>query len=403
MQAELVEKRRWIAQPCFNQGLSFCTLLPGPEAQQLATWIGLQLHGVKGALFAGMSFVIPAALLLWILSYGYFAYAHLPGIAGAVFGLKCAVLVLIAHALVRFAKRSLQTPLAWAFALLSFACLALGQSYFIAIGVAALLPALLHLNKTPLDTAHASLLATENAHSAKPSSNTKAALISGLCAAALLVLLLIWVQQAGSPMLQQLSIIMTKAALVTIGGAYAVLPFVFDQATHFGWLDSKQAMAGLALAETTPGPLVIVLGFVGFAVGWHFSGEQNQLLAATIGYCVALLCTFMPSFALVLCGSLALTKISRWRRARLALEGISQAVIGGIAWLALQFAIALFWPTAGVHLPNLPALALVALLFGLQYRYQFSSLKLVVTGAAISGMVAAVYSAQIFFYAALFG
>ena len=162
-------------------------------------------------------------------------------------------------------------------------------------------------------------------------------------------------------------------------------------------------MAGLALAETTPGPLVIVLGFVGFAVGWHFSGEQNQLLAATIGYCVALLCTFLPSFALVLCGSLALTKISRWRRARLALEGISQAVIGGIAWLALQFAIALFWPTAGVHLPNLPALALVALLFGLQYRYQFSSLKLVVTGAAISGMVAAVYSARIFFYAALFG
>lgn len=387
MQAELVEKRRWIAQARFNQGLSFCTLLPGPEAQQLATWIGLQLHGVKGALFAGMSFVIPAALLLWLLSYGYFTYAHLPGIAGAVFGLKCAVLVLVAHALVRFAKRSLQTPLAWAFAALCFACLASGQSYFIAIGVAALLPAILPSKKPPSGAAQASFADADDAQTAKPSNSAKAAFIAGLGAAALLVLLLIWVQQVGSPMLHELASLMTKAALVTIGGAYAVLPFVFDQATHFGWLNSKQAMAGLALAETTPGPLVIVLGFVGFAVGWHFAGTQNQLIAATIGYCIALLCTFLPSFALVLCGSLALRRISRWRRARLALQGISQAVIGGIAWLALQFAIALFWPTAGVYWPSLSALVLVLLLFGLQHRYQLSSAKLVLAGLGLSAVL----------------
>jgi len=394
MQAELVEKRRWISQPSFNQGLSFCTLLPGPEAQQLATWIGLQLHGVKGALFAGISFLLPAALLLWILSYGYFAFAHLPGVGSLVFGLKCAVLVLIAHALSRFAKRSLQTPLAWGFALLCFACLALGYSYFIAIGTAALVAALFGSEKTPPKATQSAFATDADAQSAAHPNCAKAVFFTGIGAAALLVLLLIWVQQAGSPMLQELSSLMTKAALITIGGAYAVLPFVFGQATQFGWLDAKQAMAGLALAESTPGPLVIVLGFVGFAVGWHFSGGQNRLAAATIGYCVALLCTFLPSFALVLCGSLALTQISRWRRVRLAMEGISQAVIGGIAWLALSFTIALIWPTAGVYLPNLPALALVALLFGLQHRYQFSSAKLVVAGVVISGLFGAIYSAR---------
>jgi chromate transporter len=383
MQRELVDERRWISQARFNHALNYCMLLPGPEAQQLATWIGLQFHGVRGALFAGISFVVPAAILMWILSYGYFAYASLPSVSHAVFGLKCAVIVLISHALYRFAKRSLKTPLAWSFAALCFACLAFGYPYLASIAIAGLVSALLTGRAALADAAQPKLSAT-SPEKASPVSQTTGVLLSGISAALLLIALLVWTHQQGSQMLWQLTALMTKAALVTIGGAYAVLPFVFDQALHYGWLDSKQAMAGLALAESTPGPLVIVLGFVGFAVGWQFSAGQSPIVAATISFSLALLCTFLPSLALVFCGSLVLERISRWRRAKNALEGISQAVIGGIAWLALQFAIALFWPNTSQTMPNLAALSLVASLFYLQFRYGLSSAKLVLLGLGLS-------------------
>jgi chromate transporter len=370
MHLELVDRRRWIQHAAFQRGLAFCTVLPGPEAQQLATWIGLQLHGVRGGLIAGLSFFLPASVLLWLLSYGYFAYGTAPAAAGVLIGLKCAVVVLLGHALQRMARMHLKRSLDWLLAAGCFLVLATGQSFALYLLAIAVLGALRSPQLAP---------ATRQVSTA---THSRARLLALLLTLAFVLLLLV-IARSPMPRFMELASLITQAVLITFGGAYAVLPFVLERAQLAGWLDARSAMAGLALAESTPGPLVLVLAFVGFAFGWQLSAGQSPLLSASIGFALALLCTFLPSFVLVFAGAGAIDRISAKPRLNAAVQTMTRAVFGAIAWLAVVFVAALFFPRGLSVRPDWLALALTLTIAVVQWRMRWGSAALVGLGAGL--------------------
>jgi chromate transporter len=385
MQHDLVDKRRWIGQRSFLRGLSFATLLPGPEAQQLATYIGWRLHGTRGGIAAGALFVLPGALCMLVLSYIAAVHGE-TGVVGAIFdGLKPVVVAVVLHAVWRIGKKALQTWQAAALAASAFVALHFLDVGFPWVVAAAALAGVLSArgDKTsPFATGgHANAAGGEGPDDvllpAKPMLR-----FAGLGAAfavlwAIPVLGVLFAM--GEKPFADVAALFTKAAFVTFGGAYAVLPYVADAAVNlYGWLTPADMLNGLALAETTPGPLILVLQYVGFFAGWN-AGAGDPLTAATVAALLATYVTFLPSFLFILAGAPYVEGLHENKAASAALGAITAAVVGVILNLGVFLGQAVFWPASGLDFVAI-AVAIVAL--GLLVRFGLAIHWLVVAGAA---------------------
>lgn len=333
MHRELVERRRWVDEPTFLHGLNYCMLLPGPEAMQLATLLGWRLHGVRGGLAAGALFVLPGALLLGVLAWVYLRFGQVPAVAGALLGIQAAVLAIVLHALVKIARKVLHMPLAWLLALAALVALAVINAPFpLVIGIAALLGAWWLRDGKPSD-AHAS-----TAVPVKASVRHSVLLALALLAVWWLPLLGLRMSLGADSTAWAMSVFFSKVAMITIGGAYAVLPYVAQEAVEAQqWLSTEQMMVGLGLAESTPGPLVLVLEFVGFVGGWQHPDMASPLLSALLGAAVTVWATFLPSFLFILPAAPWIERLRKVRWLDGAMRGVTAAVVGAIASLAIWF------------------------------------------------------------------
>jgi chromate transporter len=388
MHSELVEKRRWIDEALFLRALNFCMLLPGPEAMQLATWLGWRLHGMRGGIVAGALFVLPAAVLLAVLSWAYLRFGQLPVVAGVVFGLQAAVLGIIVHAARRIGGRVLSTPFAFGLALAALLVIALTSVPFPMILLGAALAGLAARRWRPSWLGEAAPDLSGQAGSTLSAGGVSHAVRVG---AASLVLWWLPLLAVGSWLgfdstAGAMGLFFSKAALVTFGGAYAVLPYVAEQAVQrHGWLDAEQMMAGLGLAETTPGPLVLVLEFVGFVGGWQRPDLASPLASALLSTAVTLWATFLPCFLFVLTCAPWIDRIGRSRLASAALAAITAAVVGVIAHLALWFGGSLLaaqaWPAVVL------AVVIAAVVYTGLARWKWP-VAITVPGAGIVGALA---------------
>jgi chromate transporter len=408
MHDELVERRGWISERRFLHALNYCMLLPGPEAQQLATYIGWLLHRAPGGLIAGALFVLPSLAILIALSWLYLAFGDTPLVAGIFYGIKPAVTAIVLHAAWRIGSRSLKNAWLWAiaaaafvgiFALqLPFPAIVLGAALLGALG-GRLLPAKFALGAahgTPAKSVSPALIGddTPTPPHARFSRRRllRAVLIGvGLWAAAIGSLLYGFGPQGT---LTQMGWFFTKAALLTFGGAYAVLPYVYQGAvSHYGWLSGEQMIAGLALGETTPGPLIMVVAFVGFVGGWQpqLFGPEAPFAAGAAAATVVTFFTFLPSFVFIFVGAPLIESTHGDLRFTAPLTAITAAVVGVIVNLALFFAWHVFWPRgAGGGFDWTAAFIAVAAAAAL-LRFRVGVIAVIV-GSAAAGLLASALS-----------
>jgi chromate transporter len=373
MHREIVERRRWLAEQPFMNALNFCMLLPGPEALQLAIYLGWRFHGTAGGIFAGLCFIVPAMALLLGLSFVYAICGQVPAIAALLFGLKATVIALIVHASIRVARHALSAPVHWLIAPVAFVVMAW------------------HLAPFPLLLLAAALLGGLMRRDAGPPTRADTVkfpwrvLLAGILLWALPAAIVLVTTGPGA-IHSQLYGFFTTAALVTFGGAYAVLAFVVQQAVEvYGWLTPADTVAGLALAETTPGPLIIVLQFVGFMAGWNTPGAAGSALTATATALLTSWATFLPSFVLILVGAPYVERLTANPRLAGALSGITAAVVGVIANLAVVFSGAVIFP-AGFGAPHWPALVIaIAALILLEWNRV--DVLWVIAGGALMGFL----------------
>jgi chromate transporter len=362
LHAELVERRRWISERRFLHALNYCMLLPGPEAQQLATYIGWLLHRSWGGLVAGALFVLPSLAILIALSWVYLRFGDVPAVAGLFYGIKPAVTALVLHAAHRIGTRALKHPAMWAIAAAAFVAIFVFDAPFPAIVLAAAVIGWLGSRAAP------QVFAGSAGHAASKGGGYGPALIDdetppppharfsrARLARVLAVGFALWAAAMGllvatqgwQGTLTQMAGFFTKAALVTFGGAYAVLPYVYQGAVEqHQWLSGPQMIDGLALGETTPGPLIMVVAFVGFLGGWQKEvlGPEALFAAGALAAAVVTFFTFLPSFVFILAGG-PLVEATRGRLGFTApLAAITAAVVGVIVNLALFFAYHVFWP-----------------------------------------------------------
>lgn len=397
MHQELVEKRRWISEGRFLHALNYCMLLPGPEAQQLSIYVGWLLHRTWGGIVAGTLFVLPGALLLWLVSYVYVVHGQLPWIEAVFYGLKAAVLGIVAFAVLRIGKKALKSPALWTVAAAAFVGIFFLKLPFPLIVFSAGLLGLAGARWRPDwffsaaatshgGSAHASAItdtAAAPAH-ARPSLAQGArtvALWGGLWAAPLV---LIAATLGVSHVLFAEGLFFSKAAVVTFGGAYAVLPYVAQQAveTH-GWLSATQMVDGLGLAETTPGPLILVLQFVGFLGAWSAPEPFSPLVAATLGAALTTWVTFVPGFLFIFLGAPYIEALRGSRVLSCALTAITAAVVGVILNLAVWFGWNVIAPAGGAF-DVFAAVVAVAVFFAL-HRFKWDTLPVVI-GCGLLGL-----------------
>jgi len=372
MQHELVDRRQWIDQRSFLLGLNFCTLLPGPEAQQLATYIGWRLHRVKGAIVAGSLFVLPGAFVLLALSWLAAAKGDTPVVGAIFYGLKPVVIAIIAHAVWRIGKRTLKNWQSVALAIAAFlGIFAAGIDFpwiVIAAGAVGWLAG--RSGRSPFATvAHRPKNGGADPIAPPPTGGMKRLVIL------VAVFALLWIVPVGLAIglfgakpYFDIAELFTKAAFVTFGGAYAVLPYVAEEAVRtYAWLSPGEMLNGLALAETTPGPLILVLQYVGFFAGWNHPDGLPQLAAAIIGAALTTYVTFLPSFMFILAGAPYITGLGDRPALGSALGAITAAIVGVILNLGVFLAREVFFPAGGVDLASI-ALALAALLAMLRFN-----------------------------------
>lgn len=356
MHRELVETKRWMDERHFLNGLNFCMLLPGPEAQQLATYLGWRLHGAKGGIAAGALFVLPSALILFALSWLYIAGSEIPAVGAFFQGLLGAVIALVLDAMLRIGGKALRSGTLIGLALAAFAAMHFFQVGFVFIVLFAALVGFsghrFFPGQFPPGKTHGPSGAANTAIELPPLPSPtwqRNARVLATCLTLwwLPVLALgVWLGWESTP--AQQGLFFSKAALVTFGGAYAVLPYVAQQAVeNFQWLSNLQMMDGLALAETTPGPLVMVLQFVGFVGGWQNPGSFSPWVAALLGSAITTWVTFLPSFLFVFLGGPWIEKLSTFPKLAAALSAITACVAGVILNLFATFAEAALWPEAG--------------------------------------------------------
>ncbi len=349
MHKEIVERRRWMSEDHFLHALNFCMLLPGPEAQQLATYLGWRLHGARGGIAAGALFVLPSIFILWALSWLYMAGGDVKWVQGLFYGLVPAVIAIVISAVKRIGTKALRTPALWALAAFSFVAIFYFKVSFVIIilgaGAIGLIGGKFLPKHFPASKGHAKAGAEEEGPvlelpPAPPASFRRSATVILLCCTLWWLPVLLCGFGLGWKSVQfQEGIFFSKAALVTFGGAYAVLPYVAQMAVeHFGWLSQQQMIAGLGLAETTPGPLIMVLQFVGFAAGWQNPENHSPLLAATLGAGITTWVTFLPCFLFVFLGAPHVEGLRERPALSTILTAITAAVVGVILNLAIWFA-----------------------------------------------------------------
>ena len=361
MHTELVERRRWISENRFLHALNYCMLLPGPEAQQLATYIGWLMHRTWGGIVAGGLFVLPSLFILIALSWIYLRFGHVPVVAGIFYGIKPAVTALVLHAAHRIGTRALKNGWMWGIAAASFVAIFAFDTPFPAIVLGAGLIGHFGAQRWPqvfaLGGGHGSAKAGYGPaliddHTPTPphARFSRAHLVRVLAAGfglwALVMGALVAVQ-GWQATLAQMGWFFTKAALMTFGGAYAVLPYVYQGAVEqHQWLSGPQMIDGLALGETTPGPLIMVVAFVGFVGGWlkQVAGPDALFLGGALAATVVTFVTFLPSFIFILAGG-PLVEATHGKLGFTApLSAITAAVVGVILNLALFFAWHVLWP-----------------------------------------------------------
>ena len=389
MHRMLVDERKWIDEQRYLHALNFCMLLPGPEAMQLATYIGWRLHGTIGGLAAGLLFVLPGAIVVLALSVAYAYFGRLPLVEATFVGIKAAVIVIVIEALFRVAKRSLKRPLDWLIAAAAFIGIFFFALPFPLIIAAA---ALAGFFASP----HAAMSATPSAHPPVPLSRTlgTAALWLSIWIGPLLLLALILGREHVTT---EIAVFFSKLAVVTFGGAYSVLAYMAQQAveTHH-WLSAGEMLDGLGLAETTPGPLILVTEFVGFLAGFRHGGEP-ALAYGLLGAAVTLWATFAPCFLWIFVGAPYVERLTSSPKIAGALAGVTAAVVGVILNLSLWFALHVFFFTVepisigplqlsrpDLATLNIEAVALACLAAFLLFRMQAGILATLAISAVIS-------------------
>ena len=330
MHREVVDGKRWLSERQFLNALSFCMLLPGPEAMQLATYVGWRLHGTRGGLAAGLLFVLPGALVIFLLALMYVLYGDLPLVNALFLGVKAAVIIIVIEALLRVARRALLLPEHWLVAALAFvAIFFLALPFPLIIGLAALF-GFVRSSRDSVDQSSVRVMV-----SARASLLTA---MTWLLIWALPMLALVALDEQG--LLLHIGVFFSKLAVVTFGGAYAVLAYLGqDVVVQFGWLSAGEMMDGLGLAETTPGPLILVNEFVGFIAAFRQGGFYYGLLGAL----VTLWVTFTPCFLWIFVGAPYIDWIGSQARLRGALTAITAAVVGVILNLSIWFALHVFF------------------------------------------------------------
>ena len=402
MHEELVQRRRWISEGRFLHALNYCMVLPGPEAQQLATYIGWLMHRTWGGLVAGSLFVLPSLFIFMVLSWVYLAFGNVPVVAGLFYGIKPAVTALVLHAAFRLGSRALQSPWHWVIAAGAFlGIFALNLPFPLIVllaGVFGYIGGKFAPDQFQAGGAHE---ATKMAHGpALIDDDTPTPAHARFSWARFRVVLAVffslWAIALGalvaafgwSGVLPQMAWFFSKAALLTFGGAYAVLPYVQQGAVeHYQWLTAAQMMDGLALGETTPGPLIMVVAFVGFVGGWTNAlfGDDSLFLAGAVAASVVTFFTFLPSFCFVLLGGPFIESTHGKLQFTAPLSGITAAVVGVILNLALVFAVHVLWPLGLSAHFEWPA-AVIGLGAGIALFGFRSGVIPVVLGSGIAGL-----------------
>ena len=407
---ELVEKRRWISERRFLHALNYCMLLPGPEAQQLVTYIGWLMHRSWGGILAGTLFVLPSLFILIALSWIYLTFGQVPWIAAIFFGIKPAVVAIVLHAAVRIGKRTIHNQALKMIALGSFlAIFILNLAFPIIVFIAAAIGywggkrypeyfAQTSSHGNSQEKHYGIAMIDDNTPTPehaqfspqKTIRHTAIALTCWLIPMAALIVIFGW-----RTLYPEIAWFFTKAALLTFGGAYAVLPYVYQGAVdHFHWLSANQMIDGLALGETTPGPLIMVVAFVGYLAGHiqHLIGNSNPFWFGVIGACVATWFTFLPSFFFILVGGPLIESTHGKPGFTAPLTAITAAVVGVIANLGLFFAYHVFLPSGlGASISWISII--ICLLAGLAlFKFQKGVLT-VLGGSALAGLL--VYCAAV--------
>ncbi|WP_366143630.1 chromate efflux transporter [Zoogloea sp.] len=401
---ELVERRRWISERRFLHALNYCMVLPGPEAQQLATYIGWLMHRSRGGIVAGVLFVLPSLLILVVLSWIYIAFGDTSLVAGLFYGIKPAVTAIVVQAAHRIGSRALKNNWLWAIAAASFVAIFALHLPFPAIVAAAALAGFVggriapqHFGQGGGHGAAGKSFGPALIDDATPVPeharfSGRRLLQVGLAGA------LLWLVPMGILMavfgwthtLTQMGWFFTKAALLTFGGAYAVLPYVYQGAVgHYGWLTPTQMIDGLALGETTPGPLIMVVAFVGFVGGYVKAvvGPESLFLGGALAACLVTWFTFLPSFVFILAGGPLVESTHGDLKFTAPLTAITAAVVGVILNLALFFGYHVLWPKGLSAAPDWISSAIAVAAAVALFRYKRGVIE-VIASCAVLGLVA---------------
>ncbi len=398
MQTELVEKKKWISQSRFLHALNFCMLLPGPEAQQLAIYVGWLLHRTWGGIVAGALFVIPSMFVLWGLSWVYVAYGSIPWLAAIFYGLKPAIMAIVAFAVIRIGAKALKNSVMWGIAVAAFIGIFFLKVPFPAIVIGAVALgffggkfwprkfAIMGGHGAAGDAEHTAVGDNSEAAAHTKPTWSGALKISAVCLVLWwLPVLLLGMWQGTEGVLFREGLFFSKAAVVTFGGAYAVLPYVAQHAVeNHGWLTAAQMMDGLGMAETTPGPLIMVTQFVGFLGAWNNPGNLSPLFAATLGALITTWTTFLPCFLWTFLGAPHIEQIRGNVKMTSALSAVTAAVVGVVLNLAVWFALHVLWPTDGRF--DWFALAVALLAFIGMLRWKWGIIPVVI-GSGLVGLL----------------
>jgi len=364
MHRVLVEEKRWIDETRFLHALNYCMLLPGPEAQQLATYVGWLLHGTRGGLIAGSLFILPGLAAMVLISIAYVLLGQTSWMEGLLYGMQAATLAIVIEAVQRVARRALRHKLLYLLAAAAFIALfAFAVPFPLVIAAAAVLGV---LGARWVPAAFAAAPGKATAAAPLPTPGTQTAPVWQRSVRTLVIglslwwgpVLLLFLLLGAHHVYTQEALFFSKMAVVTFGGAYAVLAYMAQQAVaHYGWLGPQEMIRGLALAETTPGPLILVLSYVGFLGAWRDPGALPPLLAGVFGALVSTWVSFAPCFLWIFLGAPYIERLRGYRPLNAALTGITAAVVGVILNLSIWFALhVLFgepgsWSGYGLHLP----------------------------------------------------
>ena len=392
MHRELVDKKRWVSEGQYLRTLNFCMLLPGPEAQQVATYIGWRLHGTLGGIIAGSFFVIPSIFVLLLLSYLAVAHSDVPAINGLLYGIQPVVIAIVVEAVIRIAKRALNHNLLIAFSVAAFVALYFLSVPFPIVVLAAGVAGLLLSRAVPeafRGGGHGS--SEEEPAIDRAGSGERPTILRNLRLLGTFAVLwavpvgALYLWRGGNDVLVDEALFFTGAAFLTFGGAYAVLSYISDAAVNnYGWLTADQMVQGLGLAESTPGPLIMVTQYVGFIGAWNDPGPFAPLLYGTLGALITTYVTFLPCFMFIFLLAPYIELLSNNAKLRAVLVGVTAAVVGVIANLAVYFATQVLFPE-GVSVAGLDVFALVVAVvsFVVLQRFKVPIYVMVPVGAIV--------------------